>query len=94
MGASLEWFYIQQWAKKKWSCVGKEFVFAEAQRLFNSISSGFDDHFCQPLALLKKGESGMVISNKEDKKSEWEVVVCNSAFLKNNETQRISNEQI
>ena len=79
-----DWFYIQQWAAKRWSYVGKEMNIEDAVKLFNSLNNSFSESTCAPLAVVSKKEQpkiAKVIQDKEELTADWEQVVINARFI-------------
>lgn len=91
---STQWFYIQQWAKRRWEYVGKEMTFTNAHSLFKTLNSDNDwRRKSISLALLQKGEKGMVITSKDQIKEEWKTVICNDTFLKDETLKTVRVEE-
>ena len=85
-----QWFYLQQWKKKRWSYINKELSFQEAKSLWAILINGLSGE--KPLAYIKKGDTYKVVLKPEDG---WEVVECNASFLNNTKlVQRVGNEKI
>ena len=79
---SSEWFYIQQWAARRWSYVGEEMSFQDAHNVFKSLISTFSEDYCKPLALVRQPEDksiGKVIMSEEDRKG-WKLIMCNGLY--------------
>lgn len=79
------WFYIQQWARKRWERVGVEMPFEEAHRLYIALNDHMSEKQCSPIALVRQGDKGVVIQKKEDKPEGWQEVMVNSVYLRNTE---------
>ena len=97
---SAQWFYIQQWSARRWSYIGEEMSFQDAQYLFNTLSAGFAEDSCKPLALVRKASDpniGKVIQNKKEMDDTWKQVVVNAMFLNDGKDEpllvkKVSNE--
>ena len=79
---SEQWFYIQQWARRRWSYVGTEISFSDAHELFKALTNTFSEGYCKPLALVQHPEDksiGKVIMSKEDQNG-WEIIMCNGLY--------------
>ena len=89
---STQWFYIQQWARKRWSYVGVEMVFEEALKLFHTLSNSSSESSDNPLAIVRKVSNpsvGKVIQSKEELAEDWVEVIANTRFLN---VKEVSNE--
>jgi len=97
---SSQWFYIQQWAAKRWSYVGTEIPFEAALKLFHTLNNNFSESTCKPLAVVRKVSDlsiGKVIQSKEELTEDWTEVVVNAMFLNNGSPEpllvkKVSNE--
>lgn len=67
------WFYVSQWQRKRWDCVGLEMDYEMANNLFRSIL-GYDDNMY--LALIKKDNKWKVVISEDDVDS-WDIVKTN-----------------
>ena len=90
----MSWFYTQRWAAKRWSYIGKEMPFDEAEKLFNSLNSSFSETYCYPLALIRNGDIGKVIQKPSEKPNGWLEIIVNAMYKGNPEPLilRVSNE--
>ena len=75
------WFYIQQWARRRWDYVGVEMPFQEAHRLFRALNSQMSERHCSPIALIRKGDNGKVIQKKSDRPEGWQEIMVNGIYL-------------
>lgn len=78
---SAQWFYIQRWAKKRWEYVREELSFTDAKSLFKILDNENEWRGTPtPLALLQKGESGMVVTQEDQVLEGWKIVSFNDVF--------------
>ena len=80
-----------------WRYVGVSLGFKEALKLFQNLNNSFSDNNCQPLALVKQGIWGKVITHPEERGS-WIEVMCNAMYLNCGEAgllqvQRVNPEE-
>ena len=76
---SNQWFYLQQWKRRRWSNVERELSLNDAKYLFKSLTMEIED--CSkpvPLALVTKEEKYKETQKMED---DWNIVACNVVFL-------------
>ena len=78
---STQWFYIQRWAKKRWEYVGVKLSLTDAKSLFKTLDNENEWRgIPTPLALLQKGDNGMVITKEDQVIEGWEIVSSNDFF--------------
>jgi len=95
-----QWFYIQQWARKRWSYVGMEMPFKDALNLFHTLSDEFSETNCKPLAVVRKVSDptvGKVIQSKDELTEDWVELVANAMYVNGGNPEpllvkRVSNE--
>lgn len=76
---SNQWFYLQQWKRRRWANVGVELSQNDAKQLFKSLTMEIEDYSTPvPLALVTKDEKYKVTQKIEDN---WNIVACNVVFL-------------
>jgi len=63
-----------------WRYVGVTLGFKEATKLFQDLTNSFSEVNCQPLALVKQGIWGKVITHPDEKGS-WIEVMSNAMYL-------------
>ena len=74
-----QWFYIQQWKRKRWAYIGKELSLQEAKSLWSALIDDMaNTDIVKPLAYVRKGNIYKVVMKQEDG---WETVACNAMFL-------------
>jgi len=92
-----QWFYIQQWKRKRWSYLNVEMSLQEAKSLWSSLIESMGTATdVKPLAIVTKEDLYKVVLELEDG---WEIVVCNAMFLNDGKeepllVQRSGNEKI
>lgn len=72
-----QWFYIQQWTRRRWGYVGEEMSFEDAQMLFRSLT---DSMTSRPLALIQKDDRGKVIQTEEELEKGWTLILVNDTY--------------
>ncbi len=80
MGSNLEWFYIQQWRKKRWSQLNVPMSKKIALELFNTLNESLSESNSRPLAVVSDGERAKVITD-ETSKENWKIIACNEKWL-------------
>ena len=91
-----QWFYLQQWKRRRWENVGVELSQNDAKHLFKSLTIEIEDYSKPiPIALVTKENKYKVIQKMEDG---WNIVACNVVFLNNGKdeplsVQRVGNEK-
>tara|TARA_B100000900_G_C19969626_1_gene469214 strand:+ start:214 stop:468 length:255 start_codon:yes stop_codon:yes gene_type:complete len=74
------WYYIQQWAANRWSRVGLEMIFFDAEKLFETLTQTENNS----LALLMNVEDnnmGKIIRRHSEATEGWKIVRFNSKFM-------------